>query len=285
MKVFLSDGRALRFWSSATTGPIVLVFHGCPDTRRIAMTGDPAAHEAGVRLLAFNRPGYGSSTPMASTHTSVARDAVELLDLWDIPEVAVLGMSVGGPYAAAFAATYPGRTTALGLVSAPAPQVTEAEGTVEDAMERLRPEFEAWRSRIDPEEEDDEALAARFLAELPAADAALLASIAAVVAPGLDYGSDVEFVAAMAWEALVKPEGYLRDAALLHRPWDFDVGEIRCPVSVWAGEEDARAVDASRWWAERLPDAARRGAARHHPPRGAAQQWPAILRRLGTATG
>ena len=59
-------------------------------------------------------PGYGSSTPAASTHTSVARDAAELLDLWGIERVAVLGMSVGGPYAAAFAATYPERVTALG---------------------------------------------------------------------------------------------------------------------------------------------------------------------------
>jgi hypothetical protein len=32
VKVFLSDGRALRYWSSATPGPIVLVFHGCPTT-------------------------------------------------------------------------------------------------------------------------------------------------------------------------------------------------------------------------------------------------------------
>ena len=96
VKVFLSDGRALRYWSSGTDGPVVLFFHGCPDTRRIAMTGGKAAYDAGVRLLAFNRPGYGSSTPTASTHTSVARDAVELLDLWGIEQVAVLGMSVGG---------------------------------------------------------------------------------------------------------------------------------------------------------------------------------------------
>jgi hypothetical protein len=67
---------------------VVLVFHGCPDTRRVAMTGDAAAREVGVRLLAFNRPGYGSSTPTDSTHTSVARDAAELLDLWGIERVA-----------------------------------------------------------------------------------------------------------------------------------------------------------------------------------------------------
>ena len=60
-----------------------------------------AAHDAGVRLLVFSRPGYGSSTATDSTHTSVARDAAELLDVWGIERVAVLGMSAGGPYAAA----------------------------------------------------------------------------------------------------------------------------------------------------------------------------------------
>ena len=276
MKVFLSDGRALRYWNGGTDGPVVLVFHGCPDTRRIAMTGGKAAYDAGVRLLAFNRPGYGSSTPAASTHTSVARDAVELLDLWGIERVAVLGMSVGGSYAAAFAATYPERVTALALVSAQGNTVTDTEGTVEDAVERMRPEFMEWRAKIDPDDEDDAALAGRFLAELPAADAALLREF------------DDEFVGYLAFEALVKPEGYLRDAALLFREWDFDPSAVRCPTTLWCGELDDNAMSGATWWTERVPQA-------HVDVRPGTThlatlltQWPGILRRLrsdGTTTG
>ena len=107
-------------------------------------------------------------------------------------------MSVGGPYAAAFAATYPGRTTALGLVSAPALPGDRGGGDRGGRDGAAAPGVRGRGGpRIDPEEEDDEALAARFLAALPAADAGLLASVAALVAPGLDYGSDVEFVAAI----------------------------------------------------------------------------------------
>jgi pimeloyl-ACP methyl ester carboxylesterase len=273
VKVFLAGGRVLRYWSSATTGPVVLVFHGCPDTRRVAMTGDAAAHEVGVRLLAFNRPGYGSSTPTDSTHTTVARDAAELLDLWGIERVAVLGMSVGGPYAAAFAATYPHRTTSLAVVSAPSMPGDAPEGTVEESMERVAPEFLAWRARIDPDDEDDEALAARFLAELPEADAALLAP----------YGADL--VGGLAWEALVNPEGYLRDAALLTRPWDFDVADVRSPATVWVGEDDAKAMAASSWWTDRLPHAALEVATGTTHLATLLTQWPEILRRLGTGTG
>ena len=243
MKVFLADGRVLRYWNGGTAGPVVLVFHGCPDTRRVAMTGAKAAYDAGVRLLAFNRPGYGSSTPFASTHTSVAHDAVELLDLWGIDKVAAIGMSVGGSYAAAFAATYPERVASLALVSAQANLVTDEEGTVEDAVERLRPEFLAWRAGIDPDDEDDVALATRFLAELPEADAALLREF------------DDEFVAYLAFESLVKPEGYLRDAALLFREWDFDASKIRCPTTLWVGELDDNAMSGASWWTERITHA------------------------------
>ena len=273
MKVFLSDGRALRYWNSGTAGSVVLVFHGCPDTRRIAMTGAKAAYDAGVRLLAFNRPGYGSSTPTASTHTSVARDAVELLDLWGIDRVAVLGMSVGGSYAAAFAATYPERTSALGLVSAQGNGVTDTDGTVEEAVERMRPEFMAWRAKIDPDDEDDGALARRFLAELPEPDAALLRAF------------DDEFLGNLAFEALVKPEGYLRDAALLFSQWDFDASSVRCPTTLWCGELDQNAMAGATWWTKRLPHAEVEVLPGTTHLAALLTQWPAILRRLGTATG
>jgi pimeloyl-ACP methyl ester carboxylesterase len=276
VKVFLSDGRVLRYWNGGGNGPVVLVFHGCPDTRRVAMTGAKAAYDADVRLLAFNRPGYGSSTPFASTHTSVAHDAVELLDLWEIDQVAAIGMSVGGSYAAALAATHPERVTALALVSAQANHVTDVAGpddTVEDAVDRLRPEFMAWRAKVDPDDEDDAALAGRFLAELPEPDAALLREF------------DDEFVAYLAFESLVKPEGYLRDAALLFREWDYEASAISCPTTLWCGELDDNAMSGATWWTQRvahadvevLPDTTHLAAL--------LTQWPAILRRLGTARG
>ncbi len=273
MKVTLSDGRIARYWSGgASPGPVVLFFHGCPDTRRVAMTGEHAAQEAGVRLLCVNRPGYGSSTATASTHTAVAGDAAELLDLWDIERVAVLGMSVGGPYAAAFAAAYPERTTALGLVSAPAMTAVSDE-SVEESMERMLPDFLAWRAEIDPDDEDDHALAGRFLAQLPAEDAALLEPLGAAA------------VASMIWEAIVNPEGYLRDAALLFGEWDFDVADVRCPVSVWLGGDDAKALVAAPWWAERLPQAGVEVLPGTSHLAALLTRWPTILRRLGTGHG
>jgi pimeloyl-ACP methyl ester carboxylesterase len=276
VKVFLGDGRALRYWASATDGPVVLFFHGTPDSRRVAMTGADAAAAVGVRLLAFSRPGYGGSTPTDSTLATVAHDAAALLDVWGIERVAVVGMSVGAMYAAAFAATYPDRTNALALVSAPAPGEPTDE-SVEDAMERMRPEFMAWRAGVDPDDEDEPALAMRFLAELPASDAALLRP----------FGEG--FVVDLVWEAIGKPEGYLRDAALLLRPWDLDATAVTCPTTLWVGDRDDKAVAASSWWAERIPQATVEMAPGTTHLATLLSQWPQILRRLstgpGTATG
>ncbi|WP_366522874.1 alpha/beta fold hydrolase [uncultured Nocardioides sp.] len=84
----------------------------------MARTGRDAAAELGVRLLCANRPGYGTSTPAASTMASVADDTAALLDAADLDRVVVLGMSVGGAYAA-FAARHPDRVAALAVVAAP----------------------------------------------------------------------------------------------------------------------------------------------------------------------
>jgi pimeloyl-ACP methyl ester carboxylesterase len=181
-------------------------------------------------------------------------------------------MSVGGAYAAAFAATYPGRSTTLGLVGAPAPGEA-ADDTVEEAMERMRPDFLAWRARLDPDDEDDKGLAARFLAELPPADAGLLEPLGA------------EPVASMIWEAVVEPEGYLRDAALLFRPWGFEIADVRCPVSVWVGDGDEKALLASAWWTDHLPQASLEVLPDTSHLAALLTQWPVILRRLAPATG
>lgn len=240
----LPDGRPVQLWlGGAGTGPVVLFFHGTPDTRWAARSGRAAAREVGVRLLCVNRPGYGLAARADSTYGSVADDAAAVLDLLGIDEAAVLGMSVGGGYAATFAARHPGRTTALGVVATLPMSDAPPEGSVEDAMERARPEFDAWAADVHVDDPDDAALAHRWAATLPDLDAALVRRL------------PVEEVAAAAREALADHHGYLRDAALLVRPWGVDVASVSCPTHLWYGERDERALPGAGWFAERLPHA------------------------------
>jgi pimeloyl-ACP methyl ester carboxylesterase len=227
-----SDGRVLQGWLGGDPdGPLVAVMHGCPDTRHVAMGGEAAAREAGVRLLCVNRPGYGVSTPHASSHATVADDLADVATGLGHERFAVLGMSVGGGYAVACAARHPARVGALGLVATQAPGGRTEP--VESLVAEIEPEFLAWRSTVDPEDPDDASLTARWLTMLPPPDAALVAARGPAA------------VAASVREALVSPIGYLRDAALMSRPWEHGPEEVRCRVSAWFGEDDDRASAAA----------------------------------------
>lgn len=261
----LRDGRALQ-WSEGgdPQGSPVLFHHGCPDTRRAAASGYAAARDAGIRLVAANRPGYGDSTPARPSYRRVADDAAALADELGIDTFGVLGMSVGGTFALACAAFHPDRVRAAALVATPgeAPRMEPpwtrddldpagrswyaalAAGSLEGAVSVIRPDFVAYRSGVAPEDADDAALAERWVGSLPPEDRLVL------------VGRTSADLAADAREALLVTDGYLGDAALVFRRWPFDVAEIRCPTTLWYGERDANApVRNGRWLADRLPDA------------------------------
>jgi len=265
----LRDGRVVSVWDGGDPdGRAVLFFHGCPDSRRAALPAHEPAAALGVRLVAASRPGYSASElphqaglATGDEHLAVARDTVEVANLLGIGELAVLGMSVGGPYAVATAALDPDRVRAAAVVEAPA-DVTKlgpdghrdhlddagraffeslATTPAGEAAEQLRPEFESYVAGIAPADPDDAAVASRWLASLPPVDAALV-----------ETGGSAE-VARAAREALSRSEGYLRDAAVTFRPWQFDTGAIRCPVFAWYGDgDDTYSPRNGEWYAEAL---------------------------------
>jgi pimeloyl-ACP methyl ester carboxylesterase len=261
----LPDGRDAQFWRCGeVAAPVVFFMHGCPDCRLAARTGEAAARRAGVQLIAVNRPGYGLSSASRSSHVSVADDIVAVADLLGIERFAVLGMSLGGPYALACAVRHPARVTAVGVVASPGlpPELdppghrddlseTQQEfyqrlGTcsVEEAIDLIRPEFEEYVGRLAPADTDDDALALRWTEGLHPLDAQLMADL-----PAAD-------VAEAAREALACHDGYLRDAAVTFRSWGFRPEEVRRPSWFWYGDLDVNApVRNGRWFAERVPAA------------------------------
>ena len=252
----LPDGRRLEAWETGDpAGRAVVFLPGCPDSRWAAWPATDAARRAGVRLVALNRPGYGASDPAPTSHRSVAADVLAAIDELGLDDVALVGMSVGGVYALALAASYPERVRRVVTVSAPG-DVARMEpphhrdglsgeqsevldrvraGSVEEAVEVLRPEFEQWRRAIDPADPDDEALAERSTT---------------------GSGRDLELQRAVpvavrarsVREALGRPDGYLRDAALMLRPWEFDVTAVSCPVTVRHGGLDTSASPRNAAW-------------------------------------
>ena len=75
----------------------------------------------GVRLVSFDRPGYGGSAPAPFGLASIGADAHAVADRLSVARFATLGMSGGGPGALAAATVPGGRVTRAGIASGAGP--------------------------------------------------------------------------------------------------------------------------------------------------------------------
>ncbi len=101
-------------------GPTVFYFHGLPGSRMEAMLIAAEAHETGVNLISFDRPGMGRSTfQRCRKIVDWSRDmmlARECLGLGN-ECIGVLAMSGGAPYGAVCARYMPERLSRVAIVS------------------------------------------------------------------------------------------------------------------------------------------------------------------------
>gem|GEM_PF-3965023 len=102
-------------------GNPIVYFHATPGSRLDLAFADDIADKLGVRIVSFDRPGYGGSTPAAFGLVSVASDAAAIADELGIDRFATLGQSGGGPFSLAAAATLGERVTRAGVASGAGP--------------------------------------------------------------------------------------------------------------------------------------------------------------------
>lgn len=128
-------GGVLHAYDSGTGGPHALPVvwhHGTPNIGTPPRPLLDHAHRLGLRLVGYDRPGYGGSTPRPDrTVASAAADVaavVDALDALNAPGApnpgrpfAVLGHSGGGPHALACAALLPDRVVAAVSIAGLAP--------------------------------------------------------------------------------------------------------------------------------------------------------------------
>ncbi len=235
----LPDGRALRYRiAGAKAGTPVFVLHGTPGSLSKFSAADAAAEKLGQALIIPDRWGYGGSDahPTPSL-TAWAQDMAALADEIDAAEFAVLGISGGGPYAAATAAVLSHRVTALGLISPVGEIVGGTDIPKLSVMHRfcfrVLPRLPtviaaiftlfAWGLRIAPE------IAMRIaMCNVPAADRDLLANadnrqrLIEMFRQGLHTGS----------------RGPVTDLVLFSKAWDFSLNDIVAPAKLWIGTAD-----------------------------------------------
>jgi pimeloyl-ACP methyl ester carboxylesterase len=255
MKLRARDGRviAVEVLGDDDATPVLLC-HGLADSRLAAQSFQQAARDLGLRVIAPDRPGTGGTDRRWLRQLGDwADDAAAVLDVLRVDSAALLGVSGGGPFAAACAARIPARVRSLTLVCplglAEWPTAGMAQGErFSLALATRAPAFSGWSmGRL-------AALARRspdiflWLAATNQPDV----DIRALQEPGLRESFLTCYIEAFrrgSW-------GVAQDLRLLTRPWGFDLGSITAPTSIHHGDADATVpVRHARLYAQAIPGA------------------------------
>jgi pimeloyl-ACP methyl ester carboxylesterase len=126
--VTLLDGRTLHVYEDGDPdGAPLVVHHGTPGSGLLYGPQIEDARARGLRLIGYDRAGYGGSTPKPGrTVADIRADIENVLDELGVDRFASIGASGGGPHSLALGVLLPDRCVAVCAVAAVAPW--EAEG-------------------------------------------------------------------------------------------------------------------------------------------------------------
>jgi pimeloyl-ACP methyl ester carboxylesterase len=257
--VRLGDGRVLRTRDTgASGGDVVLLLHEPLGSRLVVDGLSATATDVGLRLVSYDRPGYGGSTPKPGrTIADAAAEVAAIADELGVDRFAVWGHSGGCPFALACAVLLPDRVVAAAVVSplAPyqAPGLDWFAGMMDDVAQLHRlaaaghPELQPALSQL------AQALTATDPAQfiefsrptLPPPDQAIL-----------NIGVATRLLDGMREGLAAGVEGAVQDELALLAPWDVELASVGVPVSVWSGEQDRDTPTShARWLAAAIPGA------------------------------
>jgi pimeloyl-ACP methyl ester carboxylesterase len=254
-----ADGRQLAVRDSGhPSGHPVVYLHGTPGSRVGPFPRGRVLYELGVRLISFDRPGYGGSDRHPGRRVAdVAQDVAAIADELGLGKFAVVGRSGGGPHALACAALLPDRVNRAGVLVSLAPWAAEGLDWFAGMAESNVREFTTAAS--DPElliatlgqaadkiKADPVSHVSTLGPELPESDRRVVADT------GIRQLLAKNFAEALRDSAA----GWIDDNLAFCAPWGFSLSEIRMPVRLWHGEDDVFSPAAhARWLAGRIPGA------------------------------
>lgn len=257
--IHLPNSRKLQALEDGDPNGLPVFFlHGTPGCRYHYAPAMVDAAKQGIRLIGYDRPGFGGSTPAPGRRVAdAAADVAALAEDLGIDRFAVWGHSGGAPPALACAATLPDRVVAVASSAGTAPYSAEVLDWTADMsalkVNYVRMMFDdrlAWEEMV---RKDREELLAMTPDQLRNTDAPWLPQVDRVVmTPEL-----LEALDRSAREGLKNGEEGSRDDSLATMgPWGFDPADIRVPVQLWyAGQDPGVPISHGRWLAARIPGA------------------------------
>jgi pimeloyl-ACP methyl ester carboxylesterase len=235
----------------------VVVCSGSPGSRLLEARAVETARPHGLRLIGYDRPGYGDAPPQPGrTIADGAGDIRRIAGELGLARIGVWGVSGGGAYALAAAALLPDLVAGACVFAALGPYGAAGldflAGMGAELAEEVALHFadeagarEKWHADVDEmagglstpagwlerwgdragKDEAHDAATARFLAEN--------------CAEALRQGD----------------EGWWEDWWACLRPWGFRLDDVKAPVRLWHGADDRSVpVAHGRYLASRLPN-------------------------------
>lgn len=256
-RVVTGDGRALQVLERGDGhGRPVLVHNGTPNSRLMFERDVARAERQGIRLISYDRPGYGGSTPQPGrTVADCAEDVRAIAAALRIERVAVWGISGGGPHAIACAALLADLVPAVAVLAASAPWGAPGldyfagmgELNVED-MQLLLSDPPAARAKCEQDRLEMLELTPDRLSDY-------LRTLLAPVDAKVLTGELAQYLIDAGRSGLAPgSEGWWEDDVALLAPWGFELESIRTPVLLLHGRQDRFVPFAhGEWLANHLP--------------------------------
>jgi pimeloyl-ACP methyl ester carboxylesterase len=239
--VAAADGRTLRVREAGVPdGVPVLAQHGTPLSALLYPPHVLDAEAKGIRLIAYDRPGYGGSDRHEGRAVAdCAADVEAICDALGIGRFCTWGFSGGGPHALATAALLPDRCAAAAALAPVAPWGADSLDFFAGMGEQNVEEFTLT---LDDPAAHREALAGAVAERLAASPEDLAEAWSTLLGP-----ADVEVLrpafAAFLHAGIregIEPggDGWFDDDIAFVRPWGFELASISVPVVHWQGRQD-----------------------------------------------
>ena len=257
-RVTTRDGRTIHVHQAGDPdGLPVLVCHGTPGDGSLYGPHADDASARGIRLIGYDRPGYGGSSPQPGRSVADGAGDVEAIAAaLGLERLGVWGLSGGGPHALACAALLAGRVVAVASLAAVGPYGAEGldwlDGMGEDNIEEFGATLEGRDALVSYLEEKRSERLQGDAVQLRDELRTLLTPADADALTG-DFAEYVDESMRRALEPAV--DGWLDDDLAFAAPWGFDLAAIQTPVLLWHGEHDQFVPFAhGRWLADRIPN-------------------------------
>jgi pimeloyl-ACP methyl ester carboxylesterase len=239
--ITLKNGRTIFIVEAGQPdGVPVLVHNGTPGSRLLYQPWIIDAQLRGIRLISYDRPGYGGSTSQPGREiASAAEDVAAIAKHLGLGRLAVWGVSGGGPHALACAALLPELVSAAAVLASPAPYMAEKLDWFAGMGEDNIAEFGAALKGQEALEKYVEQAAPSLLE----ADAkSLVQAIRSLLCPAdttVLTEELADYLIQVIREGIRESRaGWVEDDLAFTKPWGFDLGQIKIPVLLMQGEQD-----------------------------------------------